>query len=75
MALYPSLTDDEFLELEGNSKMKAYRLKIITPQGTITETIKAIELNVSTSGRYYYFRTEDGKMAYYPVNNTIVTEI
>lgn len=41
----------------------------------VIETVRAIELNVSTSGRYYYFKTEDGKMMYYPVNNTIVTEI
>ena len=41
----------------------------------IIETVRAAELNVSTSGRYYYFITEDKKMMYYPVNNTIITEI
>lgn len=55
--------------------MKTYNIRIITPQSMINETVRAIELNVSTSGRYYYFITEDKKMMYYPVNNTIINEI
>lgn len=58
--------------------MKKYRIRILMQCGTtqqwITETIEAKE-HWSTDRGYHCFKDADDKLAYYPINNTIVEEI
>lgn len=57
--------------------MKEYKIRILVQSGTqawIEEKIKAKNFWVGTGGNYYYFKTEDDKQLYYPVNNTIIEE-
>lgn len=56
--------------------MKEYKIRILMQCGTtqqwMTEMIKVKDF--WASGSYYYFKTEDDKQLYYPVNNTIIEE-
>lgn len=45
-----------------------------TTQQWITETIEAKE-HWSTDRGYHCFKDADDKLAYYPINNTIIEEI
>ena len=45
-----------------------------TTQQWLEETVTAAKFWHDPSG-HYYFETEDGKVKYYPINNTIVEEI
>jgi hypothetical protein len=59
------------------NKIKKYTIRILMQSGTygtLKEEVTAIELHSAERG-YYCFKTQDGKLKYYPISNTIIEEI
>jgi len=59
-------------------KIRKYQVRILMQCGTtqqcLTEYVIAKDFWGTEKG-YYYFKTEDDKSKYYPINNTIVEEV